>query len=157
MAKNHSQQNSKNAPHTLTGASYFEQVLDEIRSSSNNETEKIRNDQSLNKHKQPSVPIDTLLQQQRVRAHSLNNDKKESEIDLISKNQKLKKLTLILLFILLFAESITLFVLAFFQGFKTHNFELDTWTLRIVVVATLVQISAMLTIAVRHLFPSAKS
>lgn len=138
-------------------SSYFEQVLGEIRNSSSADSEQDTAGLSLQIAKQPSVTFDALLQQQKVRTHELNNDKKERENDLISKNQGLKKLTLILLFILLFAESVTLFVLTFFQGFKFKGFELDLWTLRIIVVASLAQISAMLTIAVRHLFPSKKT
>lgn len=136
--------------------SYFKQVLNQIRTSSEDNNQLNRKYSTLLTPKQPSIPFDKLLQQQRIRSQELNNDKKEREIDLISKNQSLKKLTLILLFVLLFAESLVLFVLAFFQGFSFYGFELDLWTLRIIVVASLIQISAMLTIAVQHLFPSPK-
>lgn len=133
--------------------SSFEQILAEIRTTSSH----ARNTKSTSTSS-AQVPAATtfqsLIDKEKVRARALDNEKKQAENGLINKNQALKQLTLILLFILLFVESITLFVLTFFQGFKFYNFDLDHITLRIVIVATLVQISAMLTIAVRHLFPA---
>jgi len=72
-------------------------------------------------------------------------------------DQVLKRKTLNRLFRLLYGETIVIFVLAFFQGFKYRGFNLDAVTLRIVVAATLTQIAAMLSIAVRHLFPARKA
>ncbi|MNY37597.1 hypothetical protein D3C86_1721710 [compost metagenome] len=133
--------------------SSFEQILADIRNNSSH----VRNAGTSSVSSAPVSPtttIQSLIEREKVRARALDNEKKQAENGLINKNQTLKKLTLILLFILLFVESIALFVLAFFQGFKFYGFDLDDITLRIIIVASLVQISAMLTIAVRHLFPA---
>lgn len=82
--------------------------------------------------------------------------KQKIENDNIEKDQSLKKYTLISLFIFLGVETIVVFALAFFQGFELAGFNLDVWSFRIIVVATLGQITAMLSFAVRHLFPIRK-
>lgn len=86
--------------------------------------------------------------------HQVNLDKLKTENENLKSDQSLKKTTLVLLFILLFFETLIIFIIAFMQGLHLWDFDLDKITLRIVVVATLTQISAMLTIAVRHLFPA---
>jgi hypothetical protein len=133
--------------------SYYERVLAEVRNST---AHKQGVNSSLRKADKPASTIQSKIDEARVRARELDNEKKHTENELINKNQTLKKLTLILLFILLFVESIALFVLTFFQGFEFYGFDLDPITLRIIVVASLVQISAMLMIAVQHLFPPKK-
>jgi len=87
---------------------------------------------------------------QKIRKLRLENDGTE-------KDQGHKGMTLILLFILLYAETTTIFVLTFLQGFKWHKFNLDQWTLRLVVSSTLAEIAGMLLIAVKHLFPDRKA
>lgn len=87
---------------------------------------------------------------EKIRKQKIENDNTEND-------QKLKKNTLVALFIFLGIETAVIFTLAFFQGFKAWGFELDVWSFRILVIATLGQITAMLTIAVRHLFPHNKS
>lgn len=72
----------------------------------------------------------------------------------IEEDQRLKKDTLGKLFLLLTIETSIVFVMAFMQGFKL--FWLDEWSFRLLLSATLLQITAMLTIAVRHLFPQKK-
>lgn len=84
---------------------------------------------------------------QRARSKKLENDG-------VEKDQRLKEKTLYKLFRLLWCETVVIFVLTFFQGFKYRGFHLDQWTLRLVVSATLTQITAMLLIAVQHLFPN---
>jgi hypothetical protein len=42
------------------------------------------------------------------------------------------------------------------QGFRIFGFELDEWSLRLLLAATIVQTVSMLTIAIRHLFPQKK-
>jgi hypothetical protein len=73
--------------------------------------------------------------------------------DIAENDQKLKRRTLNLLFIFLALETVAVFVLAFFQGFKTGGFALESWSFRLVVTVTIGQITAMLLIAVQHLFP----
>lgn len=87
---------------------------------------------------------------ERIRTLKLENDGAE-------KDQDHKGKTLNRLFRLLYGETTLIFVLTFLQGFKWHGFNLDNWTLRVVVTATLGQITAMLLIAVRHLFPEKKN
>lgn len=90
------------------------------------------------------APIDEKIE--KARAQKIENDNRE-------KDQRLKEQTLRKLFNFLWAETIVIFGLAFLQGFGLHRFKIDQWSFRIVVTATLGQITAMLTIAVRHLFP----
>jgi hypothetical protein len=83
----------------------------------------------------------------------------KAALDNVEKAQdiRLKKNTLIALFIFLAFETGIVFALAFLQGFKgspTHPFELEEWSFRIVIGATISQITIMLLIAVRHLFPT---
>lgn len=77
----------------------------------------------------------------------------EIENDIAEADQRLKVKTLVILFVFLSIETIVVFLLAFFQGFGWQQFQLDEWSFRIVVAATIGQITAMLTIAVQHLFP----
>jgi hypothetical protein len=96
--------------------------------------------------KQKPRPIDEIIRNEEVRNKKIDNDNKE-------KDQRLKEWTLTMLFTFLSAETALIFVFAFFQGFKVGGFSLDEWSFRLVLVGTLGQITAMLTIAVRHLFP----
>lgn len=82
--------------------------------------------------------------------------KQQIENDNAEKDQKLKEGTLKKLFIFLGIETAIIFVLAFLQGFSWSKFKLDQWSFRLVITATLGQITAMLTIAVQHLFPKKK-
>ena len=65
----------------------------------------------------------------------------------------LKKQTLQLLFIFLGTETIAIFLYAFFQGVRAWNFALEEWSFNLLVSATITQITVMLVIAVKHLFP----
>lgn len=77
----------------------------------------------------------------------------EIENNIAEADQQLKVKTLVILFVFLSVETVVVFLLAFFQGFGWQQFQLDEWSFRIVVAATIGQITAMLTIAVQHLFP----
>lgn len=70
----------------------------------------------------------------------------------------LKKFTLIALFIFLAIETLLVFLFTFWQAvgvvfFTNYNFKLDQWSFRLLLAATILQITAMLTIAVKNLFP----
>jgi hypothetical protein len=78
--------------------------------------------------------------------------KQKIENDNIVRDQRLKETTLKLLFTFLTAETIVIFTFAFLQGLN-RGFHLDEWSFRVVLSATILQITAMLTIAVQHLFP----
>ena len=70
---------------------------------------------------------------------------------------KLKKRTLYCLFIFLGLETIAIFVFGYFQavgkGFSGVDFNLQEWSFRLLVTATIIQITFMLQVAVKHLFP----
>lgn len=68
----------------------------------------------------------------------------------------LKKVTLILLFIFLAAETVSIFLFAYFQAVRFQNFHLDEWSFRLLVAATISQITLMVQLAVKHLFPEKK-
>lgn len=79
--------------------------------------------------------------------------KQQIENDIAEADQKLKIRTLFILFGFLSIETIVVFMLAFFQGLHSYGFHLEEWSFRIVIGATIGQITAMLTIAVQNLFP----
>lgn len=70
---------------------------------------------------------------------------------------ELKKTTLIYLSILLIIETAVIFAFSFFQATKwPMEFRLEEWSFKLLVTATLSQITVMLLVAVRHLFPNKK-
>ncbi len=79
--------------------------------------------------------------------------KKKIENDGLQQDINLKKITLLILFGFLAIETIAVFAIAFLQGFKFHDFNIEEWSFRIIIISTILQITAMLTIAVQHLFP----
>jgi uncharacterized membrane protein YcjF (UPF0283 family) len=83
------------------------------------------------------------------RAKQIDNDAKQQDIEL-------KKKTLNRLFILLCAETVVIFIFAYWQGRENNNFNLDGWSFRLITSATILQITTMLIYAVRHLFPNNK-
>lgn len=83
---------------------------------------------------------------------SYEDQARKLQIDEIRKEIEQKERTLNKLFKFLAIESIALFVIALLQGFECINFHLDAWTLRILVTATIIQITLMLKIALRYLF-----
>lgn len=89
------------------------------------------------------VPID----------QAIRNEKGKLENVSLLQDIKLKKYTLIALFCFLAVETILIFIMSFFQGFKAWGFLLEEWSFRLLVSATITQITVMLLIAVRHLFP----
>ena len=89
-------------------------------------------------------PVD--LKIERARQKQIQND------NLIS-DQKMEKWSLFVLFIFLGLETAVVFVIIFLQGFQ-NSFYLEEWSFRSLLAGTLLQITAMLTIAIKHLFPS---
>lgn len=73
--------------------------------------------------------------------------------DILESDQNMKKYSLIALFVLLGLETVAIFVLVFFQGFTLWGFHIEEWNFRLVIAGTLIQITAMLEVAIRHLFP----
>lgn len=89
------------------------------------------------------------MEEEVVRAENLKNTAFEQDI-------RLKKITLIILFIFLGLETISVFLFAFLQGVTFQHFHLDEWSFKLLVSATLLQITYMVKIAVQHLFPNKK-
>jgi hypothetical protein len=82
-----------------------------------------------------------------AREQKLKNDDTEQDI-------VLKRKTLFGLFIFLGAETVLIFLFAFFQAIgRPDGFGLEEWSFRTLVGATIVQITGMLYVAVRYLFP----
>lgn len=77
--------------------------------------------------------------------------RKQLENDALAQDIKLKKQTLDRLFLFLAIETIIIFGFAFGQAVRW--FSLDEWSFRLVITATIAQITLMLNIAVKHLFP----
>lgn len=93
-------------------------------------------------------PFDSKVEQ--ARAKKISNDNRESD-------QQMKKQSLKALFILLTAETVAIFILTFLQGFGGGEggwFHLEEWCFRVLISTSLAQIAYMLTIAIKHLFPT---
>lgn len=83
-----------------------------------------------------------------ARAEKIKNDNAEQDI-------QLKRNTWYRLFRFLIAETTLIFVLAFFQAIQwPWHFHLEPWSFRLLIAATIGQITAMLYVAVRYLFPN---
>ncbi len=83
--------------------------------------------------------------------------RKELENDAFSQDIALKRITLIVLFVFLALETVLVFTFAFLQATKLLSFSLEEWSFKLLITATLSQITLMLNVAVKHLFPNSKS
>ncbi|MBD3311407.1 MAG: hypothetical protein GF349_02845 [Candidatus Magasanikbacteria bacterium] len=83
----------------------------------------------------------------------LDDKRKDLENQAFAQDIKLKRQTLQLLFIFLGCETIAIFAYTFFQGVEVWGFKLEQWSFNLLVSATITQITVMLIIAVKHLFP----
>lgn len=112
--------------------------------------------EELEKPKQHKFRKNDLFKKQKSiqeKIEQIKLQKAEEEISNLRNDRKLKNITLIALFILLIIETILIFTIAFFQGFKFCGFLIDEVTLRIIIAATITQITIMIHTAVKHLFP----
>jgi hypothetical protein len=75
--------------------------------------------------------------------------------DELEQDRKLKKLSLFLLFIILAAETSVIFYLAYQQGLQ-NDFRLEEWSFKLLITATIAQITIMLQVAIKYLFTSKK-
>ncbi len=82
------------------------------------------------------------------------NRKEELENDNFSQDIKLKRLTLIVLFVFLGVETVVVFVFTFLQATYMLNFKLEEWTFRLILSVTISQIYLMIRMAVEYLFPN---
>jgi len=89
------------------------------------------------------------INQEIARAERIKNDNAEQDI-------QLKRNTWYRLFRFLIIETTVVFVMAFFQAIHwPWDFHLEEWSFKLVVTVTIGQITAMLYVAVRYLFPNA--
>jgi hypothetical protein len=92
-----------------------------------------------------TTPID--IEQEVARKQQLENEN-------IAQDIRLKRVTLNRLFWFLAAETVLIFLFAFFQAVHwPDGFELQEWSFRILISATIAQITGMLFAAIRYLFP----
>jgi|SRR3989338_6087476 len=84
---------------------------------------------------------------------SIETRKRELENDAFAQDIKLKRNTLVALFCFLAVETFIIFAFTFFQGFTIGGFHLEEWSFKLLVAATITQITVMLRVAVQHLFP----
>lgn len=90
------------------------------------------------------------IREELARRERIKNDDAEQDI-------LLKRKTLNLLFYLLFVETAAVFVLAFMQSVhEPWHFAMQDSSFKILVGATILQITAMLSVAVAYLFPRLK-
>lgn len=93
--------------------------------------------------------IEDRINEEKIRRGALENDAFEQDI-------ALKRSTLRKLFVFLALETVVIFVFAYFQGVSFNGFVLEEWSFKLLVAATITQITVMLNIAVKHLFPEKK-
>ncbi|MGF7229563.1 MAG: hypothetical protein ACQR33_06335 [Candidatus Saccharibacteria bacterium] len=87
------------------------------------------------------------INQEIARAEKIKNDNAEQDITL-------KRNTWYRLFRFLITETTVVFILAFFQAIHwPWHFHLEDWSFKLVITATIGQITTMLYVAVRYLFP----
>lgn len=98
------------------------------------------------------APLEAIdINQEIARERKLRNDNAEQDI-------ALKRTTLRRLFTFLTTETVIIFLFALFQAIHwPAHFALETWSFDLLVTATIAQITGMLFVAVRYLFPTAKS
>lgn len=90
------------------------------------------------------------IREELARRERIKNDDAEQDI-------LLKRRTLNLLFYLLFVETLAIFVLSFMQAVHAPwHFAMQDSSFKILVGATILQITAMLSVAVAYLFPRRK-
>jgi len=85
-----------------------------------------------------------------IREKRLKNDDTEQDI-------QLKRSTLSRLFQLLIGETIIVFIFAFLQATAIWHFHLEEWSFKLLITATITQITVMLLVAVNYLFPKSSS
>ena len=102
---------------------------------------------SASKRRSPNKTAETFSSKaEKARQEKIRND-------ILEGDQKMKRNSLIALFIFLSLETVAVFVIVFFQGFMFYGFNIEEWNFRLVISGTLIQITAMLKVAIKHLFP----
>lgn len=91
----------------------------------------------------------TSIEDEIAREQKIKNDDAEQDIGL-------KKTTLNRLFGFLAIETFIIFAFAFLQATHYFRFGLEEWSFKLLVSATITQITVMLYVAVNYLFPKIK-
>lgn len=81
-------------------------------------------------------------------------EREELKNEGIAQDIELKRTTLYRLFVFLGIETAVIFGFAFLQGSHLFGFALEEWSFKLLLAATLLQITYMLQVAVKHLFPT---
>lgn len=84
----------------------------------------------------------------------IKKKKEDIENEDLAQNIRLKKHTLYVLFGFLAVETIAIFSFSFFQATYLFKFDLEEWSFKLLVTATILQITFMIQVAVKHLFPN---
>lgn len=82
--------------------------------------------------------------------------KEDIENEGLEQDIRLKKWTLIILFGFLSVETVAIFTYSYFQATMFLGFNLEEWSFKLLVAATITQITYMCQMAVKHLFPGKK-
>jgi hypothetical protein len=80
-------------------------------------------------------------------------ERKKIENRALAQDIDLKKQTLFILFGFLAIETILIFIFTFFQGVHLWGFSLEEWSFKLLIAATITQVTLMVHVAVKHLFP----
>ena len=118
-----------------------DKILKLLRDRRNEETHPIFYKKTAERNK-----ISAILEKNKAEREELKNKALEQDI-------KLKKETLATLFWFLKIETVIIFCFTWFQATEGFRFELEEWSFKLFIGATITQITAMLLIAVQHLFP----
>jgi hypothetical protein len=103
----------------------------------------------------PTVRVTSAAESERIDISQEIARKQQLENENRAQDIRLKRITLDRLFWFLTAETALIFVFAFCQAISwPAGFELEDWSFRLVVGATIAQITGMLFVAVRYLFPT---
>jgi len=86
-------------------------------------------------------------------AKEIDSRRRELENTAFEQDIKLKKGTFFYLILFLVIETALIFIISFFQGLHIFGFRLEEWTFKLLVTATIAQITGMFFIVVKHLFP----
>lgn len=93
---------------------------------------------------QPETPVS--VKKELARREQIKNEDLKQDI-------KLRRFTLRILLTFLGVETFFIFLFSFMQATESLNFDLEEWSFRLLVGATITQIYLMLRIAVEYLFP----
>lgn len=85
---------------------------------------------------------------------SINEERESIKNKGLAQDITLKRITLVALFIFLAVETLLIFGFTFLQATFIWSFYLEEWSFKLLIVSTITQITFMLNIAVKHLFPN---